>query len=741
LFLAVFTLPRFSYEALILETEAEGMLQNLAIGQLRNSRFAQWGLRYYRPTRKFIVRRFASTRFRSQLLFVMIILGVINGALVTVVGAWLLQLTTILFLAASIALVLGLSRELHRPLRRLIEGAQRIGNGDFDHRIEVKRDNEFGRLASSFNQMASYLKLREQQLQRSEALHRHLIRDAHDGIFVVDRNLRFIEVNEKFCQFLGRQRKEVLQSTLAEIIAQTMNAEEQVNDLLARRPFRGELIIQPQMESSTNPSPRGLNVSGSQFLQNEHYGVNTKREPATSNGHGVPKNARLLRVSNITGGSGAPTDTSHRRDQISRIIDLNAAPISTGPDEFYMGIARDITEKKHYEAELHRAAELRELLLRTMNDGVAVLDQDGYLLIGNRAIEEVFEMSQAELVQYRFTALKNGWQFRALNNGDLPPEENPIELALRRQQRLSDCRLKICRPGREKFLSVNAAPLYDERQELIGAIVALRDISAAVQSERAHELLQQKVQQTAKLASLGELAAGVAHEINNPMTGIISYVQLLLERKPGEQTPRDLLQGILDESDRVTKLVRNLLTFARQQPQEHDLCSLNEILSSSLQLMEHRLRKDGVKLNCEIASNLPPIKCRGQQIQQVFINLLSNAHHALNDKYPRFHANKMLNISASSLRRNGRQIIRTEFCDTGAGIAPEIMPKIFDPFFTTKSRSQGTGLGLSISYGIIKEHQGEILVESEPGIHTTFTVELPIEADDVLSNKNGNGRR
>ncbi|MDZ7343762.1 MAG: HAMP domain-containing protein, partial [candidate division KSB1 bacterium] len=254
------------------------MLQDLAIEQLRKSRFIQWALRYYRPARKFIVRRFASTRFRSQLLFSSILLGVINGAMVTVVGAWFLQLTTMLFLVVSIALVLGLNRELHRPLHRLIEGAQRIGNGDFDHRIEVKRDNEFGRLANSFNQMAWHLKWRDQQLQRSEALHRHLIRDAHDGIFVVDRRLRFIEVNEKFCQMLGRRREELLQSTLAEIIAQTIGAEEQVNDLLARRPFRGELMIQPQAE----------------------------RDPSNTSGHHA-----------------AP-----RLDQTPRMIDLNAAPIS-----------------------------------------------------------------------------------------------------------------------------------------------------------------------------------------------------------------------------------------------------------------------------------------------------------------------------------------------------------------------------------------------------------------------------
>jgi signal transduction histidine kinase len=181
------------------------------------------------------------------------------------------------------------------------------------------------------------------------------------------------------------------------------------------------------------------------------------------------------------------------------------------------------------------------------------------------------------------------------------------------------------------------------------------------------------------------------------------------------------------ESERVTKIVHNLLTFARQQPQERNWASLADILDSSLHLIEHQLRNDGITLILDLSPNLPPVKCRSQQIQQVFINLLSNAHYALNEKYPGPHENKLLKIAARPLHRNGRQLIHVEFCDAGIGMAPEILPKIFDPFFTTKRQSEGTGLGLSISYGIIKEHQGEIFVESELGDHTTFVIELPME--------------
>jgi PAS domain S-box-containing protein len=559
--------------------------------------------------------------------------------------------------------------------------------------------------------------LQKLQLQRSEALYRHLVQDALDGIFVVDRELRFIEVNEKFCEMLGCRREELLQSTLSEVMAKTSGAEEYLGDILSRRPFRGELAIQPRTELELVSS-----------LYNGKLAAFIDSTAEKSNGHSHPSNGntgeRRFRQN--------MNEAALRNLFFARTIDLNAAPIN---DELYMGIARDITEKKHYEAELHRAAELRELLLRTMSDGIAVLDSAGYLLISNRALEEIFEMSQAELLQDRFLEFRKSWQIRMLEGENLPLHRNPIYLALNEQKRSSDCRLKMSRAEKEKYLSVNAAPLYDEREQLIGAIVALRDITAAVQNERAREILQQQMQQTAKLASLGELAAGVAHEINNPMTGIINYAQMLYDCAPKSDEKQFLLEGILRESDRVTKIVHNLLTFARQQPQEYNWFSVAEMMESALHLMGHRLRQDGIKLLCEISPDLPPLKCRSQQIQQVFINLVSNAQYALNEKYSGSHENKLLKITASSLLRNGRCLIRMEFYDTGIGIAPEIMPKIFDPFFTTKERSEGTGLGLSISYGIIKEHHGDILVESETGVCSNFIIELPVNDEAVQDDR------
>jgi PAS domain-containing protein len=301
-------------------------------------------------------------------------------------------------------------RDHLRWLRHCGEGAQKffarcLAGVSFRHRL---------RMGKFFNRMVAPLKLRERQLQQSEALHRRLIQEALDGIFVVNRELRFIEVNEKFCVMAGCRREELLQSTLSEVLARAIVAEKHVHDLLGRRPLRAELIIQPSGESSAASSrPCCMPVSIVPALTRlAPSGLDGEFTSAKANGRSALPSEPLCHSQQNGCAHPNTNGTLSRRQSFPRTIDLNAAPIN---DELYMGIARDVTEKKHYEAELHRAAELRELLLRTMNDGIAVLDREGYLLIGNRAIEEILEMSQAELTQHRFTAFKNGWQFRTLD--------------------------------------------------------------------------------------------------------------------------------------------------------------------------------------------------------------------------------------------------------------------------------------------------------------------------------------
>ena len=252
------------------------------------------------------------------------------------------------------------------------------------------------------------------------------------------------------------------------------------------------------------------------------------------------------------------------------------------------------------------------------------------------------------------------------------------------------------------------------------------------------EKAQAQLVQSSKLASIGELAAGMAHEINNPMNVIVGYSELLLDEiGPGTQT-HAYVRGILEASQRISTIIRNLLTFARQGAQEQSQVSIPTLLDQALSFIERRLARDGIRIERDYEPGLPNICARGGQLGQVFLNLIINARDAILEKAGAAGEDfdKVLNIQARKIQKDQMATIQIRFRDSGVGIKPENISRVFDPFFTTKREGKGTGLGLSISYGIIKDHQGNIQVESREGEGTTFTIELPIilsKSDDSCS--------
>ncbi|HEX6624797.1 MAG TPA: ATP-binding protein, partial [Pyrinomonadaceae bacterium] len=237
------------------------------------------------------------------------------------------------------------------------------------------------------------------------------------------------------------------------------------------------------------------------------------------------------------------------------------------------------------------------------------------------------------------------------------------------------------------------------------------------------EQIRHQLFQSSKLASVGELSAGVAHEINNPLNGIINFAQLLKDdevaRTDGQ---RRMVDGIIDEGECIARIVRNLLTFARQDPHELTRVNIAETIDASLSLFGHQLRKDGIAVEIAVEENLPPVMADGPRLRQVMVNMVSNAHHALRAKAG---GEKVFRTTARAVETAGGPAVRIEFYDTGVGIRREDIDKVFDPFFTTRRATGGTGLGLSLSFGIVREYGGTITVESAEGDFTRFCVELP----------------
>jgi len=278
---------------------------------------------------------------------------------------------------------------------------------------------------------------------------------------------------------------------------------------------------------------------------------------------------------------------------------------------------------------------------------------------------------------------------------------------------------------RENMFTLEMIQFFEKLGASVGITLARK------RAEEEKEALEAQLRQQQKLESIGTLASGVAHEINNPLMGILGYAELINTRIKDEEV-KEFSEGILEEGNRVARIVRNLLAFSRQEKTSYSPAYLNDIIDASLNLFGTVMKKDQITLKIEVQEELPRIKCRSQQIQQVLMNLLTNARDALNERYQGWHENKRLAVSAHEFERDGERWVRTTVEDLGVGIPEELVQRIFDPFFTTKSRAVGsghvgTGLGLSVSYGIIRDHRGELWVESEPGEYTRFHMDLRVD--------------
>ncbi len=243
--------------------------------------------------------------------------------------------------------------------------------------------------------------------------------------------------------------------------------------------------------------------------------------------------------------------------------------------------------------------------------------------------------------------------------------------------------------------------------------------------QRQREEVQRQLYQSSKLASIGELSAGVAHEINNPLNGGINFAQLLKdEETPRSEFEQQMIDGIIEESDRIAQIVRGLLTFARADTQELRAVHFAEAIKTSIALFGRQFEKDDITVEIELEPDLPFVYADSSRLRQVVVNMISNAHHALKAKPARSSEKKLFRISA----RQVGETVRVEFYDNGVGIRTEDLNKVFDPFFTTRRETGGTGLGLSISFGIIRDFGGTITVESEEGEFTRFIIELSAAA-------------
>jgi PAS domain S-box-containing protein len=355
---------------------------------------------------------------------------------------------------------------------------------------------------------------------------------------------------------------------------------------------------------------------------------------------------------------------------------------------------------------LAEEAHVREAFVRnvveSIQDGIVVLDRQGRIAGWNRAMEERCGIPAAE-VQGRgilevFPSLDGAWFDEGLARILEEDQEiafGGIELETRHRGSVT--------------MNIKGSPLRTLTGDVTGAVLTLEDVTERVQLERI-------ARQSEKMAAVGSLAAGIAHEINNPIGVITSRVELMLMEAREKGLPpgvtRDL-QVIEKHAGRVAKITQGLLSFSRHAPWKLSNMDVNQVVEEAILLVEKQLTKERIALEKHLAPGLPTIAGSPNHLEQVLVNLLTNAREAMR-------GGGTLLVES----RRAHEMIEIRVADTGPGIPPEVMARIFDPFFTTKE--EGTGLGLSISYGIVREHGGTITIESRPHGGSIFIVQLPI---------------
>ncbi|MHA1357446.1 MAG: PAS domain S-box protein [Candidatus Helarchaeota archaeon] len=455
-----------------------------------------------------------------------------------------------------------------------------------------------------------------------------------------------------------------------------------------------------------------------------------------------------------------------RKDGTTFLGELNSALLrdASGKPRGFIAIVRDISERKRAEEELKASEERYRDLVENINEVIFRVDSTGKITYISPYLKTLLGFTPDEVINLTFE--------KFLLPTDLNLFLNNFLEILKGQPSVFEFRARS--KSREiRWLRSNIRPIF-KFDKVVGAQGSFWDITELKEAEAMRqnytEKLEKEVQlktqelkterdelqkaledlkntqnrliQTEKMASIGILAAGVAHEINNPLMAVINYAYIVdseLNTIPEidvTKKPYTFLKGIIKEGQRISSIVNDLLTFAREDQSQLAYHDIREIIESCIPLIQPKLNSSMIHLNLEFADDLPSIYVKPQKIKQVFLNIFQNSIAALDEKFGQTSPSGTKNIlvKTSKLRDNDRTFIQITFKDNGQGIRPENLPRIFDPFFTTKiyTKEQGTGLGLSISYGIIKDHGGDIKVNSRWMKETEVNVLLPINNSNKI---------
>jgi PAS domain S-box-containing protein len=543
------------------------------------------------------------------------------------------------FVAAGLCFVF--IREFTNPVKGLLTATRKLKSGDLDYRITGLRD-EFGEVATSFNEMSESLKQNMLKIQESERRYRTLFESAGDAIFIVetegDRRGDIVDANRAAAEMHGYSVDELLQLNL-------------VKDLDA--------------PDAARDAPE-----------------------------------RIRRVLN---GEWIQAEIGHRKkDGTIFPVEISAGLLQYMGHKYILAIDRDISQRKKMESLVLQSKLEWEDTFDTITDMITIHDRDFNITRANKSAEKILGLPFLENTQAKC--------YRYYHGMDSPPEECPsCECFVTGEP----ATFEMYEPHLDMFLEIRAMPRFDDQRRISGVIHVIRDIT---ERKRVDVALQRAEQ----LKMVGEWAAGLAHEIKNPLAGVKGSVQVLLDEPGLAEEDRALILKAVDEIKRIETLLKSLLNFAKPPQLQLMLTDLNDLIDKTI---DFALKHPSLSANSstplkvfkDFDHTLPETLADPMQLQQVFLNLMFNAIEAMRE------GGSLAVRTSYDAKLNAVQIA---IADTGKGIKQSMLDQIFKPFFTTKRK--GSGLGLAITRRLIEQHGGEIYVESTPDKGTVFNISLQV---------------
>lgn len=579
------------------------------------------------------------------------------------------------------------ARKLVSPIQTLHEGVQRIGAGNWDHPLVLETGDEIEALSHAFNKMAVNLKQSFSQLNTQmaeirllEERYRDLIENSPEMIHQIDKTGRFVHVNQTELEKLGFTLLEMLSMHLWDILPAERKAE--ALDYVNRLPTQPRSSLETVFLTKDG-TPIDVEIHSTALIDSDTGDLVYTR----------------AFVRDVTERKALQRQVDRYTTHLEQEVAAQTQQLSES-EKRYRVLSEELEEKVQARTlEIQKTQKYLESLLENANDVIYTLDRDQRFTYVNNKVENWGYRKEDLLGRPFLTLLAKRHRSRRL--------KDILDLEVKQEYEVE----VISQSGELRSVLVSVSPLENERHDVIGVLGIARDITDRT-------LMEEQFRNAERLASVGKLAAGVAHEINNPLGGILNCLYNIRKGTLPSERQEEYFTYMEDGLRRAQKIVRQLLDFSQQHEPEFSMNDMNGLVDRVLVLTNHAIAEKRLQLHKVYDDDLPPLFVDPQMIEQVLTNLILNAVQATDE-----------GGSIILQTRAAHEHCEIDVGDTGPGIDPEVRPHIFDPFFTTKGTGEGTGLGLSVSLGIVERHGGQLTVESEVGKGTVFTVSLPLSAN------------